>query len=141
MIHWLKTVCSCNLVVATMVVFGYCLFGLSFGLPIDESFLGIGPGYPVLSSPAIPAWALVLFVESVVVILLVFSRYAEQEMKGQRVFCGVVGSVGLAIIILTTLAQRATESSPASTPKLDWTLGWYVWCSHLIHAIVGTNED
>lgn len=142
MIRTLKTASTANLGLAIATVLGYSLYGLSVDLPIDERFLGNGPSYPAgISTPRIPAWTFALMVESVVVVVFIFLHCTERDMKSHRLLCAVVGFVALLGLFVQKLPQLANADLPAAFLQIDQTLAWYVWCSHLVYAVVGPNDD
>ncbi|MBE0540513.1 MAG: hypothetical protein IH623_03920 [Verrucomicrobia bacterium] len=141
MIHALKTACTGNLSVVILLVVGYAIYGLLSGLPIDQRFLAGGPGYPAtLSGPEVPAWSVVLAFESAVVIIFVFLRLTERGMKGHRLFCVVVGIVGLWGLVFGT-SPRIPEPLSDSFSQSDRMLAWYVWCSHLAYSLTGPPDN
>ena len=118
-----------------LVVGGYIIYGLNAGLPIDQLFLGSGPAHSGRSGGArISPWTFFAVVESALLFAFILCRYAESDMKGHRVFSGLIGAVGLYLLLMTTITSQ-------NISRLDSCLALYVWCSHICYALFGGSED
>jgi hypothetical protein len=136
-----KLVCNTNLIVAMLVVGGYIVYAHYAGLHIDQHFLGSGPVHTGRSGGArISPWAFSAFVECALLLAFIVCRWMESDMKGHRVFSGLIGAVGLYVLLVTSLVANtypADEFVNRGVSRLDSGLALYVWGSHILYALFG----
>ena len=139
-----KLVCNTNLIVAMLVVAAYIVYAHCVGLPIDEHFLGSNPvSLGRGSGPYISPWAFYAVVESALLLAFILCHYAESDMKGHRLFAGLIGAVGLYVLLATSIVARTypdDEYVTRGVSLLDCGLALYVWGSHLIYALFGGDD-
>ena len=136
-----KLVSNTNLIVAMLVVATYIVYAHWMGLPIDKHFLGsnqvsLGRG----GGPRVSPWVFFAAVEAALLLAFILCRYAESDMKGHRVFAGLVGTVGLFVLLATSIVAGTypdDEYVTRGVSRLDCGLALYVWSSHLVYALFG----
>jgi hypothetical protein len=145
MIRTIRTVCTGNLLLAIAVVAGCILYGFAVGLPIDQDFLGgrrwrLGRG----GGPMMPAWSFLAILEGLILVLFLCERYAGWERKTDRLFCGVFGLVAAIGFVGSHLPHRIIfpeDEKVFLIPLHDQMLLWYLWGSHVLYALMGSNDD
>jgi hypothetical protein len=136
-----KSVCTINLGVVIVIVFIYALYCRWTGLPMDQRFLGLGPSWSGGLSSALSPWFLAVFAETVLVVMFLCLRWAEQNMKPHRLLCAIVGLAGVWALFGASLPHNVDPLVLDAMPRWDRGLGLYVWFSHLAYALTGPNES
>ncbi len=145
MMRAFKALTTTNLLLTALVVVGYLVYGLAGGLPINERFLGCGPGgLSRGTDPTTAPWVFAVIIEAVIVITFFYSRFADGDMKGHRILCAVVGVIEVGGLLMGHLPNYdplgAVGSPSVGMPFFDRVLAWYVAWSHIGYALIGPNE-
>ena len=144
MIRNFRFICNTNWITAILVVGGYIIYARFCSLPIDQHFLGSGPIHLGRGGGSrISPWAFSAVVESALLFAFFLCRYAESDMKGHRIFAGIIGASGLYVLFMTSLVAGTypdDEYVNRGVSRLDSILALYVWSSHIIYALFGGDD-
>ena len=142
----LQTACTANLLVAILCVFVYAVYLDLKGVPLHENFLGVKQ-FP----EAVPkrGWMIVLLLEMFILITFIWFREVKKVMRVQRLYCAVLGLVGIWLLfqpLLQIMPPISDDGEILPRPGIasltsGGKLGLYVWCSHLLYAVFGWHEE
>lgn len=145
MLRALKIVFAVNLIIAILLVGGYIWYGFAHALPIDQHFLGNAriKGHRTYNTSVAP-WKYYAVVESGILIAFTIGRLARKEIAIDRLLSLVFGALGLIGLLqawLVSSAYPSDEFENLHVATSDCMLGLYVFCSNLLYALFGCNND
>ena len=146
MFRLLQTACTANLLIAILCVFAYAVYLDLKGVPLHENFLGI-KAFPETAPKR--GWMIVLLLEMFILITFIWFGGAKKVMTVQRLYCAVLALVGIWLLfqpLLQVMPPISDDGEILPRPGIasltaGGKLGLYVWCSHLLYAVIGWHEE
>jgi hypothetical protein len=144
MIRALRSLGTANLLLSMALFAAYLLYGSWAGLPLHETFFGMGRSHLGRGSgPMVPPWTFFAIFEALILTLLCCSRFFDAP-QFERTFCVVFVVVFLYGILIRNLPHRVIfpEDEQVIVVALrEQVLMWYLCCSNAFYALFGPNED